>query len=201
VVAVNYSGYVKGIGKNVSNIRAYIARFWAWVIIICTIAGPAFAQTSGTITWEDEAFNEGQAIPRNFVVNSGGVQATLTYDTITDGGTQVPAGGFPDFLSYFDQFTFSGEDGIALIAYDNSFNDRDDRIIINLGFNQPVLGLNFDLLNFTQSATVDDAVQVFFDDGVGPQQILLNNPAFFTEGGPAIIPDNIPGVTDRSLCR
>jgi len=159
------------------------------------IAAPALAQSSGTITWENEGFAEGAAIPRNFVVNSGGVQATLTYDTITDGGTQVPAGGFPDFLSYFNQFTFGGEDGIVLFAYDNSFNDRDDRIIVNLSFNQPVFNLNFDLLNFNQTAGVDDAVQVFFDDGVGPQQTLLNNPAFFTEGGALIIPDNIPGVT------
>jgi hypothetical protein len=179
----------------VDKLLICIMRICLWAMAASLFAVQAYGQSSGEIIWENEGFAEGAAIPRNLVVNSGGVQATLSYDTITDGGTQVPAGGFPDFLSYFNQFTFAGENGIALIAYDNSFNDRDDRIIINLEFNQPVFNLDFDLLNFNQTATVDDGVQVFFDDGVGPQQTLLNNPAFFTESGALIIPDNIPGVT------
>ncbi len=159
------------------------------------MAMPATAQTSGNITWENEGFGEGQVIPRNLVVNSGGVQATLSYNSITDGGTQN-SGGFGDFLTYFNQFTFAGEDGIALIAYDNTRADQDDRIIINLEFNQPVFNLSFDMLNFNQTATVDDGLQIFFDDdNTGPQQTLLNNPAFFNLGGNLIIPDNIPGVT------
>jgi len=179
---------------GVDIIRAYFARLWLWVIAACLMAVPATAQTSGSITWENEGFGEGQAIPRNFVVNSGGVQASLSYDTVTDGGTQT-AGGFPDFLSYFNQFNFAGENGIALIAYDNTRADQDDRIIINLNFSQPVFNLNFDMLNFNQTGTVDDGLQIFFDDGAGPQQTLLNTPAFFSLGGNLIIPDNIPGVT------
>jgi len=77
---------------------------------------------------------------------------TLTYDTITDGGTQT-ASGFPDFLSYFNQFNFGGEDGIVLIAYDNTRADSDDRIIIDLSFNQPVFNLSFDMLNWISTNT------------------------------------------------
>ena len=157
------------------------------------LAAPAHAQQAGNIIWQNEGFTESQAIPRNFVVNSGGVQATLTYDTITDGGTQT-ASGFPDFLSYFNQFNFGGEDGIVLIAYDNTRADSDDRIIIDLSFNQPVFNLSFDMLNFNQTTTVDDGLQIFFDDGTGSQQILLNNPNFFTLGGNEIISDDIPSV-------
>ena len=177
-----------------SKFRALIAYICACVIAILLLAVPAHAQQSGNINWQDQGFAEGEAIPRNFVVNSGGVQATLTYDTITDGGSQTTS-GFPDFLSYFDQFTFSGEDGIALIAYNNTRADQDDRIIIDLTFSQPVFNLTFDMLNFNQTGTVDDGLQIFFDDGTSPQQTLLNNPAFFTLGGAGIIADDIPGVT------
>lgn len=159
------------------------------------IATPVAAQQTGEIVWENEGFASNANIPRNNVFNSGGVQATLSYDTITDGGTQTSAFGRGDFLSFFNDFTLAGDNGIALILYDNSAVDLDDRLIINLSFNQPVFNLNFDILHVSQSAGVDEGVQIFFDDGVGAQQSLLNNPNFFSLGGNDIVADNIPSVT------
>ena len=82
-------------------------------------------------------------------------------------------------MTFFDGFAIGGDDGIALILYDNSIVDLDDRLIINLSFDQPVFNLTFDILHVSESGTVDEGVQVFFDDGVGAQQTLLNNPSFF----------------------
>ena len=164
---------------------------------------PAYGQQAGEIVWENEfpaAGGIGNAVPRNFIVTNGGVQATIDYGIVTNSGTQ-DSSILPDFLTFFDGFAFGGENGVALIGYDSSVIDQDNRLIINLSFDQPVFNLSFDMLHFdqpnagTQFGETDDGLQIFFDDGSSAEQILLNNPDFFGLSGGAITADNIPGVT------
>ena len=72
------------LGYSVKTIYVLFIRLWAYVAAFLLIAIPAVAQQSGEIVWEDEGFASDANIPRNIVFDSGGVQATLFYDTISE---------------------------------------------------------------------------------------------------------------------
>ena len=188
---------------NVGVISTLTRLMWVCLICFYISALPAYAQQAGEIVWEDEFVAGGgtagtSAIPSNQTFISGGVTATLTYNVDSNSGTQT-AGGFPDFISFFGG-TFSGETGSALITYDSANDSSDNRLIINLTFTQPVFNLDFDLVNIDQSGAgsafggaVDDGLEVFFDDGVGPEQTLAQNPSLFSLSGANIILDGADG--------
>ncbi|MEM8963678.1 MAG: GEVED domain-containing protein, partial [Acidobacteriota bacterium] len=120
-------------------------------------AVPVAAQTS-TIGWDELGIADEAAIPTGTTFSDGGTEMTITWSTVTDGGSFVAAFG-ADFLSY-EAGSQGGEVGNACMGFNNGNDDPDDKVILSLGFSPPVTGLTLSLLD-VDSGTFDDGVEIF----------------------------------------
>ena len=116
------------------------------------------------LVWENLSFSDEDAVATGSTFNLGdGVTATVNWQIITDGGTFVPYGG-EDFVSY-DSGKLGNHQGYLSLGFNNSKDDPDDLIGLSINFNQPVAGLNFQVLDVDQSGSgyFDDGVEIYSD--------------------------------------
>src|SRR5687767_14425184 len=94
---------------------------------------PALAVTS-TVVWESYGLTDEAAVASGsiFADPSGFVNVTLTWSTVTDGGTFIASNG-SDFVSY-ESGTIGGQDGNVSMGFDNGNYDPDDRILFTATF-------------------------------------------------------------------
>lgn len=158
--------------------------------LMAFIVPGAMAQTV-TINWED--FNGAgltdrgtfppPASPLSVTDTLTGITSTFSGQFVTDGGA-VPGAVLSDFVT-FDLRGFGGPGGNVLFAIDNTTQDFDDRVVFIMTFSEPVINLNFDVLNLT---TGGDAVQILFNASAsGAQQNIVNVPAITTTPGAGIV--------------
>lgn len=128
------------------------------------------AQTT-CFNWENLGFTDEEAIPSGTTFIQDGVTVTVTWSTVTDGGTFVAASG-NDFVS-FEAGTQGTDTGVMSMGFNNSENDPDDKIIATISFSQPVTGVAFSMNDIDGDATDDwaDGIEVFFDTGSGNQNV------------------------------
>ncbi|MGK7935560.1 MAG: hypothetical protein AB4206_07120, partial [Xenococcaceae cyanobacterium] len=83
---------------------------------------------------------------------------------ITDGGTFARHEGEKDYVTY-DSNKLGNHNGYLSLGFNNSKDDPDDLIKLDLKFNQAVTGLNFKLLDVDQSSSklFDDGVEIYAD--------------------------------------
>jgi uncharacterized repeat protein (TIGR01451 family) len=127
-------------------------------------AVPARAQIAGIIDWSTLGFADEAAIPSGTTATSAAVTSTITWSTVTDGGTFIAYEG-ADFVSY-ESGSQGGFTGYAQVGFDNSAQDPDDKVIINIAFSEPVANLRFTLTDVDQSSW-DDFVEIFYNTGAG----------------------------------
>ncbi len=141
-------------------------------LFVCAIAvlfgigvaatGEARAQNAD-IDWADAGVASQGSVPSpTTVTGSDGTSATVTFNTVTDGGTFTSAAFAGDFLSYFNGQIGDGT-SLLFANFDNSAFDPDDRVIITITLSEAVTGLQFSLSDVDTGSNTD-AVEVFFDD-------------------------------------
>lgn len=125
-------------------------------------AAPAHAQITGTVDWASLGFADEAAIVTGTTTVSAGVTTTITWSTVTDGGTFIPYEG-ADFVSY-ESGTQGGFTGYAQVGFDNGNRDDDDKVTIELTFSEAVTDLEFTMTDIDQSSW-DDFVEIFYNTG------------------------------------
>ncbi len=132
------------------------------------------------LVWEDQGLLDEAAVPTGSSFNlSDGSTVTVDWNIQTDGGSFVPKGG-DDFVSY-ESGTRGEHEGYLNLGFNNNDNNPDDRIRLSLRFNQPVVGLKFDVLDVDNGSSFNDGVEIF-TDGVNIRDI----PDAFTLGGSSV---------------
>lgn len=164
---------------SLARIRIVLAAFAA------LFAGPAAAQMPGTLDWSTLGIADEAAIPSGTTQASVGVTSTVTWSTVTDGGTFVAYAG-ADFVSY-ESGTQGGITGYAQLGFDNERQDPDDRIILDIGFSEPVTAVAFTVTDVDQSSW-DDFIEVFYDAGAG--WVNAKTGSFVTSIGPCVAVDD-----------
>ena len=120
--------------------------------------------TNGKLVWEEQGLTDENAVATGSKFDLGnGVNATVNWQIVTDGGNFVPSGG-KDFVSY-ESGKSGNHTGYLSLGFDNSKDDPDDLIKVSLDFNKSVAGLNFKLLDVDQGAgkKFDDGVEIYAD--------------------------------------
>lgn len=165
------------------------------------LGATAHAQTS-QLLWSSLGLNATDGIPRSgaTLTSSGGGAATadVSWTTVTDGGTFVPYTTNPsynstDFVDYRTLPIGGDVTDTAYLNFDNSLDDPDDKIIMNLTFSEPLYGLTFAALDVDSGdgqlggvyETWDDAIEVYFN-GIN----VKNYPQYYSFGGTAVGVDN-----------
>lgn len=125
---------------------------------------PARAQITGSIDWSALGLSDEAEITSGTQTTSAAVTSTITWSTVTDGGTFIAFEG-DDFMSY-ESGSQGGFTGYAQVGFDNSRQDADDKVTIDVSFSEPVTTLAFTLTDVDQ-ASWDDFVEIFYDVGAG----------------------------------
>lgn len=125
---------------------------------------PARAQIAGTIDWSSLGLADEAAITSGTTATSAAVTSTITWSTVTDGGTFIPFEG-AGFVSY-ESGAQGGFTGYAQVGFDNGAKDPDDKVSLTVSFSEPVTNLAFTLTDIDQSSW-DDFIEIFYDTGSG----------------------------------
>jgi uncharacterized repeat protein (TIGR01451 family) len=141
-----------------------VRRWFALALAAAGLFEPARAQVSGILDWSTLGIADENAIPSGTTATSAGVTTTVTWSTVTDGGTFIAYAG-NDFVSYEDGAQ-GGFTGYAQVGFDNNRQDADDKVTVDLTFSEAVTNLAFTLTDVDQSSW-DDFVEVFYDTGSG----------------------------------
>ena len=121
--------------------------------------------TDGTLVWEKQGFNDESAVATGSQFNLGnGVTAEVSWNTITDGGSFARHVNEKDYVTY-DSGTLGNHKGYLSLGFDNSNDDPDDLIKLDLKFNQALTGLTFSILDVDQGSgkKFDDGVEIYAD--------------------------------------
>lgn len=159
------------------RIGARLRRLAAALPAALALFGAASAQVSGTLDWSALGVADEDAITSGTTSVSAGVTTTVTWSTVTDGGSFVAYAG-NDFVSY-ESGAQGGFTGFAQVGFDNARQDADDKVTIDLAFSEAVAGLQFTLTDIDE-ASWDDFVEVYYDAGSG--YINAKTGAFATLG-------------------
>lgn len=133
-------------------------------LALLVAALPARAQITGSIDWSALGLSDEAEITSGTQTTSAAVTSTITWSTVTDGGTFIAFEG-DDFMSY-ESGSQGGFTGYAQVGFDNSRQDADDKVTIEVSFSEPVTTLAFTLTDVDQ-ASWDDFVEIFYDVGAG----------------------------------
>jgi uncharacterized repeat protein (TIGR01451 family) len=163
-----------------------IVRFFAAALLL--VATPAFSQTPGALNWSGLGLADEDGIPTGSTQTSAGVGMTVTWSTVTDGGSFIAASGL-DFVSY-DSGTQGGVTGYAQMGFDNSRQDADDKVTLNVAFNEAVQNVQFTIVDVDQ-ASWDDFIEVYYNTGSG--FVNARSGSFTTSVGPSA------GIDDESF--
>ena len=121
--------------------------------------------TNGSLVWENQGLTDESAVAKGTQFNlDNGVTATVNWQTITDGGTFARHDGEKDYVTY-DSNKLGNHNGYLSLGFNNSNDDPDDLIKLDLKFNKAVTGLNFKLLDVDQASgkSFDDGVEIYAD--------------------------------------
>lgn len=144
----------------------------------------AHAQVSGILDWSTLGVADEAVIPTGMTATSAGVTTTVSWSTVTDGGSFVAYAG-DDFVSY-ESGVQGGFTGYAQVGFNNSREDADDQVIIDLSFSEAVTSLRFTLTDIDQSSW-DDFVEIYYDAGAG---FVNAKTGAFATLGPTVVADN-----------
>ncbi len=144
-----------------ADVRAILIALAVWLAMT---ANPAIAQVTGTLDWSTLGVADENAIVSGTIATSAGVTTTVTWSTVTDGGTFNAYAG-NNFVSY-EAAAQGGFTGYAQVGFDNSRQDDDDKVTVDLAFSEAVANLRFTLTDIDQG-NWDDFVEVFYDAGAG----------------------------------
>ena len=137
-----------------------------------------------SLIWENLGLTDEAAVVSGSKFDLGsGLTATIDWNTQIDGGSFVPVGG-NDFVS-FESGLRGAHAGFLNLGFDNDANDPNDVLGVSIRFNQPIVGLDFDVLDVDQGSTFEDAVEIYVD-GVNLRDI----PGAFTLAGDRVRLDN-----------
>ena len=120
--------------------------------------------TNQSLVWEEQNLRDESAVATGTKFNlANGLTATINWQVITDGGDFVAYGG-EDYVSYESGIT-GNHAGYLSLGFNNSNDDPDDLIKLDLNFNQAVTGLSFKLLDVDQydGKAFDDGVEIYAD--------------------------------------
>ncbi|OFX05412.1 MAG: hypothetical protein A3E78_04950 [Alphaproteobacteria bacterium RIFCSPHIGHO2_12_FULL_63_12] len=148
------------------------------------MVGEARAQVSGVVNWSTLGVADEGAIVSGTTQTSAGVTTTVTWSTVTDGGSFIAYAG-NDFVSY-EQDAQGGYTGYAQVGFDNVRLDPDDKVTVNLTFSEAISGLQFTLTDIDDSAW-DDFVEVWYNTGSG---FVNAKTGAFATLGPAVGADD-----------
>ncbi len=126
------------------------------------------------IQWESLGYASGAALPRTVVTSAGPQVVTVDWTTVTDGGSFVPHEAHADFVIY-DANELGTLFGNLALGFDNSSDDPDDYIELNIYFSIPVTNVEFTLMDI-DFGNWDDGVDVLFNGSVNP----VSDPAMYT---------------------
>ncbi|MEK7265119.1 MAG: hypothetical protein AAB227_03370 [Pseudomonadota bacterium] len=166
---------------------AVIRLLAALVLTSPVMAGAAQAQVAGILDWSTLGIADENAITSGTTTTSAGVTTTVTWSTVTDGGSFLAYAG-NDFLSY-EQDAQGGFTGYAQVGFDNNRLDPDDKVTVNLTFSEAVTALKFTLTDVDESSW-DDFVEVYYNTGSG---FVNAKTGAFATLGPAV------GVDDETF--
>ena len=125
-----------------------------------SFSSSVFAQTT-QFTWASLGLSDEDAVPSGTILTSadGSTTVTVTWTTVTDGGSFVSYAG-DDFLSF--ERLRGGQSDVLEMGFDNGNNDPDDRVIVTLTFSRAVTGLEFDFMDIDDGSWWD-GLEVFAD--------------------------------------
>ncbi|MCG8366250.1 MAG: hypothetical protein MJA27_23305 [Pseudanabaenales cyanobacterium] len=116
-----------------------------------------------SLIWENLGLKDEAAVLSGSEFDLGsGLTATIDWNTQIDRGSFVPHGG-DDFVSY-ERDMRGAHEGFLNLGFNNDANDPNDVLRLSLHFNQPIVGLDFDVLDVDESSSFEDAVEIFVDD-------------------------------------
>lgn len=168
----------RGIGWRIAKAVAGIGG------VLALFCGVAQAQVSGILDWSTLGIADENVIATGTTSTSAGVTTTVTWSTVTDGGSFVAYAG-NDFVSY-EQDAQGGFTGYAQIGFDNSRQDADDKVTVDLTFSEAVTSLRFTLTDIDEGSW-DDFVEVYYNTGSG---FVNAKTGSFVTLGPAVAADN-----------
>lgn len=157
------------------------------LMIIATLAfaaWPARAQLTGAVDWSALGLADEAAVASGSTTVSAAVTSTITWSTVTDGGTFVAFEG-ADFVSY-ETGTQGGFSQYAQLGFDNSRQDPDDKVTLEVAFSEPVSNVAFTIVDVDQGGW-DDFIEVFYTTGSG--YVNAKTGAFVTLGA-SVAADN-----------
>ncbi|MDJ0688222.1 MAG: M10 family metallopeptidase [Xenococcaceae cyanobacterium MO_188.B32] len=167
--------YVIDLGNNKSvTIKDYFKVAAGDRINILTAGGnpnpnpdpnPNPTPADGTLVWEKQGFQDESAVAPDSSLDLGnGVTATVDWSIITDGGSFTPHVNEKDYVTY-DSGILGNHKGYLSLGFDNSKDDPDDLIKLDLKFNKAVTGLTFSILDVDQGSgkKFDDGVEIYAD--------------------------------------
>lgn len=157
-----------------------IAAVW----FAATAATPAAAQVSGILDWSTLGIADEATLTSGTTSTSAGVTTTVTWSSVTDGGSFIPYEG-ASFVSY-ESNTQGGFTGYAQVGFDNARQDADDKITVTLAFSEAVTDLQFTLTDVDQSGW-DDFVEIYYDTGSGYVNAKAGS---YVTLGTVVAPDN-----------
>lgn len=166
------------------NLAARIRRMAAASLAAPLLFAVANAQVTGILDWSTLGVADEAEIPTGTISTSAGVTTTITWSTVTDGGSFVAYAG-NDFVSY-ESGAQGGFTGYAQVGFDNDREDVDDQVIIDVTFSEAVTSLQFTLTDIDQSSW-DDFVEIYYDAGAG---FVNAKTGAFETLGPAVVADN-----------
>lgn len=156
----------------------------ALIVATPALFGAAQAQVSGILDWSTLGITDENTVTSGTTATSAGVTTTVTWSTVTDGGSFVAYAG-NNFLSY-EQDAQGGFTGFAQVGFDNNRQDADDKVVIDLAFSEAVTALRFTLTDVDEGSW-DDFVEVFYNLGAG---FVNAKTGSFATLGPAVGADN-----------
>ncbi|MGK7916201.1 MAG: M10 family metallopeptidase [Prochloraceae cyanobacterium] len=114
------------------------------------------------LVWENQGLVDEAAVSSGSRFNFGGdLSATVDWSIQTNGGSFVPYAG-NDFVSY-ESGTKGAHQGYLNLGFNNTNNDPGDKIHLSISFSQPIVGLNFDVLDVDARSSFDDGVEIWVD--------------------------------------
>lgn len=133
-------------------------------VALSLAALPARAQIAGSVDWSALGLADEAEINSGSTLTSAAVASTVTWSTVTDGGTFVAFEG-ADFVSY-ETGSQGGITQYAQLGFDNSRQDDDDKVTLEVAFSEPVTNVAFTMVDIDQSGW-DDFIEVFYTTGSG----------------------------------
>ncbi len=142
---------------------------------------------TGNYLWENQSLSDNVSIPSGSSFNLDNTTLQLNWSTIENTGTLTTTNSVADFVTY-DASTQGDDTGLILLDINNTVQDVNDQLIVNLDFSIPVEDLKFSVLDIDGTpVNYQDAVEIYYTTSTGQTINIRDNASVYTLAGGAVV--------------